>query len=84
MSAQISLYPLGQEDLSPVIEAVWDALREHGLAFEAGAMSTITWGTDEEVFAALRDAFARAAEWGHAVMVITVSNACPVAGRGDA
>ena len=78
ISAQISLYPLGQKDLAPAIEAVWDVLKERDLPFEAGTMSTVTWGSDEEVFSALREAFARAAEYGHAVMVITVSNACPV------
>ena len=84
MSAQISLYPLGQEDLNPAIEAVWAVLKEHGLSIEVSSMSTVTWGDCEEVFAALQEAFSRAAELGHAVMVVTLSNACPVAGGQDA
>jgi uncharacterized protein YqgV (UPF0045/DUF77 family) len=77
ISAQVSLYPLGQSDLAPAIEAVWKALRAHGLAPQPGAMSTLVQGDDRPVFAALRDAFAEAARYGGAVMVVTVSNMCP-------
>jgi hypothetical protein len=34
-------------------------------------------GDDQAVFAALRDAFADATQYGGAVMVVTVSNVCP-------
>lgn len=77
ISAQVSLYPLGQSDLSPAIEAVWEALRGQGLEPQPGTMSTLVQGDDEVVFAALRDAFAGAAQFGGAVMVVTVSNICP-------
>ena len=78
VSAQLSLYPLGQTDLSPAIEAVLGALRRRGLPLEVGSMSTLTWGDDETVFAALREAFAAAAAHGPAVLQVTVSNACPL------
>jgi uncharacterized protein YqgV (UPF0045/DUF77 family) len=84
ISAQVSLYPLGQSDLAPAIEAVWEALRTHGLAPQPGAMSTLVQGEDQTVFAALRDAFADATQFGGAVMVITVSNVCPVPPEGSA
>ncbi len=77
ISAQVSLYPLGQSDLAPAIEAVWEALRDHELDPQAGTMSTLVEGDDGVVFAALRDAFAGAAQFGGAVMVVTVSNVCP-------
>lgn len=77
MSAQVSLYPLGQENLAPGIQRVLEAFQRHGLPYEIGAMSTIVWGEDAAVFAALQDAFQDAAEYGPTVMVITVSNACP-------
>ena len=83
MSAQISLYPLGQADPTPAIEAVWAALRERGLEYQVGSMSTTTWGVTDEVFAALREAFSRAAESGQVVMVITLSNACPVVNNSE-
>ena len=78
VTAQLSLYPLGQADLAPAIEAVLAVLRERGLPLEVGSMSTLTWGDDATVFAALRDAFAAAAEHGPAVLQVTVSNACPL------
>lgn len=78
ISAQVSLYPLRQENLSQPIEEALDAFQAHGLHVEAGAMSSVISGDDSTVFAALREAFHRAAEQGHVVMVVTLSNACPV------
>jgi uncharacterized protein YqgV (UPF0045/DUF77 family) len=78
ISAQISVYPLRQERLSPAIQAVSDALRSAGLRPEVGSMSTIVTGEADAIFAALREGFTRAAASGHVVMAVTVSNACPV------
>jgi uncharacterized protein YqgV (UPF0045/DUF77 family) len=77
ISAQVSLYPLGQDDLRAAIEGFWGALDDRGLEQERGPMSTLIWGDDETVFAALQDGFRRAAERGGTVMVVTLSNACP-------
>lgn len=78
IGAQVSLYPLGQPDLLPAIQDIWDALEEAGLHKEAGPMSTLVYGEDEAVLAALRAGFARATQRGPAVMVITLTNACPL------
>jgi uncharacterized protein YqgV (UPF0045/DUF77 family) len=78
VSAQVSLYPLRQDRLAPAIEVVRAALMAAGLTPAVGAMSTVVTGEDAEIFAALSDAFARAAALGQVVMSITVSNACPV------
>lgn len=78
VTAQISMYPLGQADLAPAIEAALDALRAHDLPLEVGSMSTLTWGDEEVVFAALRAAFVAAVEHGPTVLQVTVSNACPL------
>ncbi|MGE0821152.1 MAG: YkoF family thiamine/hydroxymethylpyrimidine-binding protein [Candidatus Binatia bacterium] len=78
ISAQVSLYPLRQDHLSPAIEAVRHALDAHGLQPQVGPMSTLVTGTTEEIFTALAEAFTRAAATGHVVMTITVSNACPI------
>ena len=77
VSAQVSVYPLGQSDLSSAIDAVCAAFRAHGLRYKIGSMSTWLEGDEQAVFAALRDAYQAAAEYGGTVMVITVSNACP-------
>lgn len=81
ITAQVSLYPLRQDDLSPSIDAVLEALSRHDIESEAGPMSTLVWGDDEKVFPALVDAFRGAAGRGHVVMVVTMSNACPWPGR---
>ena len=44
ISAQVSLYPLRQERLSPAIEEAWKILEEHELDVEKGSMSTIVSG----------------------------------------
>ena len=82
ISAQLSIYPLRQDHLSPAIQAVSDALRDAGLQPQIGPMSTLVMGEAEVVFAALHDAFVHAAAMGHVVMTVTMSNACPVGGQG--
>jgi len=77
-SAQIAVYPLRQPSVGPAIEAVRQALHDHGLRAETGPMSTYVIGEDKAVFAALQDAFARASGLGHVVMTVTLSNACPI------
>ncbi|TNF47440.1 hypothetical protein EP232_03450 [bacterium] len=83
ITAQVSLYPLRQDDLSPSIDTALESITEHGLEKQTGAMSTLVWGDDEKVFPALVEAFRRAASLGETVMVITVSNACPWPGSSD-
>ena len=77
-SAQISVYPLRQEHLGPAVETVRETLEAHGLRAQVGPMSTIVTGETGIVFAALAEAFDKAARTGEVVMTLTVSNACPV------
>ncbi|MGE3919007.1 MAG: YkoF family thiamine/hydroxymethylpyrimidine-binding protein [Hyphomicrobiaceae bacterium] len=77
-SAQISVYPLRQEHLGPTIDMVRQTLEAHGLRAEVGPKSTMVTGDAAIVFAALADAFDKAARAGQVVMTFTVSNACPV------
>ena len=77
VTAQVSVYPLGQDDLQPAIEAVWAAFRTAKLQYRTGAMSTLVEGEADVLFAALARAFQAAAQRGATVMVATVSNACP-------
>jgi uncharacterized protein YqgV (UPF0045/DUF77 family) len=78
-SAQVSMYPLRQERVGPAIETVRAALEARGLRPEIGPMSTRVVGESDLIFAALAEAFAKAADTGEVVMTITVSNACPIA-----
>jgi uncharacterized protein YqgV (UPF0045/DUF77 family) len=81
ISAQVSIYPLRQDNLSPAVDAVGKALDREGVESQLGSMSTIVWGEDEKVFPALMEAFQNAANIGETVMIITVSNACPIPGK---
>jgi uncharacterized protein YqgV (UPF0045/DUF77 family) len=78
-SAQVSVYPLRQHRLGPAIETVRAALAASGLNPQVGPMSTVVVGEDALIFAALGEAFAKAASLGEVVMTVTISNACPVA-----
>lgn len=78
ISAQISLYPLGQDDLSPAINEALSIFRQQRLQVTPGAMSTLVYGENKSVFTALQTAFERVSGQGRVVMVVTVSNGCPL------
>lgn len=78
LAAQVSLYPLGQDDLAPAIDEVLRVFTVHGLYVETGPMSTVLSGDDAVLFTALHEATRIAARGGPMVMTITVSNACAV------
>ena len=78
LAAQISLYPLHQSDLSPAIDDAIAILKKHGLDVVPGTMSTVASGEDEDLLAALKDIYRQSAGRGEVVMVVTLSNACPV------
>ena len=77
ISAQVSLYPLRHEYLNSVIDAAISLWCQRKLTVVPGAMSTLIAGEEAEVWAALRAAFAHAAQQCETIMVVTVSNACP-------
>ena len=77
ITAQVSIYPLRQDKLSPAINAAAQAFDHHGVERKTGPMSTLMWGEDDKVFAALHEAFLRVAAVGETVMTVTISNACP-------
>jgi uncharacterized protein YqgV (UPF0045/DUF77 family) len=75
--AQVSLYPLRQASIGPAIREAVRAFRQYGLEIRTGEMSTLVWGSEQAVFAALQEAFHQAAESGDTVMTVTFSSACP-------
>jgi uncharacterized protein YqgV (UPF0045/DUF77 family) len=83
IAAQVSLYPLRQPHLSAAIEESGRIFKQHGLAVRAGTMSTLITGDTDAVFEGLKEAFRAAGERGDAVMVVTLSNACPVTGASE-
>ena len=81
ITAQVSLYPLRQVSIEPAIREAVRVFRQHGVETRIGEMSTLVWGEEPAVFAALQEAFQQAAESGDTVMVVTLSNACPEPSR---
>lgn len=76
VTCQFSLYPLRTERIGTILEEALEEVEALGLNYKVSTMSTEVQGSEEEVFAALRAAYARAAEHGEVVLVATVSNAC--------
>jgi len=76
IAAQVSLYPLRQESIGPAIREAVSVFRERGLETQLGAMSTLVWGEEQAVFAALQETFHEAVESGDTVMG-THWRACP-------
>lgn len=78
LSSQISLYPLRQASLSQAINAAIKEIDAYDLSVVPGSMSTIISGKENELWAGLQQAFSAAAELGELVMILTLSNACPL------
>jgi uncharacterized protein YqgV (UPF0045/DUF77 family) len=78
VQAEISLYPLRTDDMGHAIGRFLGALNAAGLKVEPGNMSSIVSGDVNAVFSAMDVAFAATAEDSQVVLVMKVSNACPV------
>jgi uncharacterized protein YqgV (UPF0045/DUF77 family) len=77
VAAQVSLYPLRQASIGPPVREAVRVFRQRGFPTRVGEMSTLVWGEEGALFAALQEAFHQATKGEDAVMVITLSNACP-------
>ena len=78
MSAQVSVYTLGSQDLSRAVSQTLDTFRERGLTITPGSMSSIVVGDVDAVFDSMKEAYISLARQGPCVVVATFSNACPV------
>ncbi|AGL00898.1 YkoF family thiamine/hydroxymethylpyrimidine-binding protein [Desulfoscipio gibsoniae] len=74
LTAEVSLYPQKTTNASQIINNSLDTLRQHDLQTQVGSMSTRLQGTDDEVWAGLRDLFDRAGAQNEVNMVVTISN----------
>ena len=77
ISIQISLYPLGETDITEEIFRLLDVFNSHGLEYNLGSMSTVISGKTSVVFQALEEAYRQSARHGKFVLVCTMSNAVP-------
>jgi len=78
LAAQVSIYPLRQSRLSSAIDRALGIFEQHDLEVTPGPMSSVISGNDEELFAAIKEVFQQTSEQDEVVMIITLSNACPV------
>ncbi len=76
ITAQVSVYPLGQQALEPPVQQAIARLQAAGLIVEYGSMSTVVAGEVETVFDTLREVFSELAGQGPVIMSVTFSNAC--------
>ena len=78
VEAEVSLYPLGQKELSPGVKVFVETLGEHGCQVEVRDMSSLVSSHSEQVFDALRQGYDRAASEGGCLLVVKACNICPV------
>jgi uncharacterized protein YqgV (UPF0045/DUF77 family) len=77
VQAEISLYPLRQNELTKPIQQFIELLESNELKIEPGPMSTLVSGDSQIVFQNLQKAFERLADESEVVMTAKISNACP-------
>jgi uncharacterized protein YqgV (UPF0045/DUF77 family) len=57
IGCQFSVYPLRQDDIGESIRAAIEAARAEGCQVRVGNLSTLMYGSEDQVFGALRAAF---------------------------
>ena len=77
ISIQVSLYPLGDTDITQNIMEFLNIFEKHDLRYELGSMSTVIAGETSTVFNALEEAYRYTADKNKFVLVCTMSNAVP-------
>jgi len=75
--AEISLYPLRQNDLSKPIQQFVQVLESNKLQVETGPMSSLVTGDGQVIFESLQKAFEQLAKEYNVVMTAKISNTCP-------
>ena len=77
VQAEISLYPLRENELTTPIQQFIRALKNHNLIIKTGRISTLIAGDVSVVFESLQQAFEQIAEEYEVVLTAKISNACP-------
>ena len=77
VGCQFSVYPLRQEEIGESIRAAIDAAHEAGCTVRVQNLSTLMYGTEDQVFGALRGAFRAAQRAGSAVLIATLAAGMP-------
>ncbi len=77
VGCQFSVYPLRQDDIDLPVQASIHAARAEGCSVRVGNLSTLMWGSEDEVFASLRAAFRAAQRHGPTVLTATLAAGMP-------
>jgi len=77
VQAEVSLYPLRQNDLTKPIQQFVESLERDDLNIKTGSMSSVISGDSQIVFQGLQKAFEQAAQKYEVVLTAKISNACP-------
>ena len=77
VQAEVSLYPLRQNDLNEPIQQFIESLKNENLCVKTGSMSSLISGEESIVFQSLQKAFEQAAQKYKVVLTVKISNACP-------
>lgn len=77
LGCQFSVYPLLQPDIDGPVQAAIQAASAEGCSVRVGNLSTLVWGSEDQVFRALRAAFRAAQRSGPAVMTATLAAGMP-------
>ena len=77
IQAEISLYPLCENEYSQPIKQFIRVLENNNLNVKTGPMSTLVAGDSQVLFEKLQQAFERMAEEYKVVMTVKISNVCP-------
>ena len=77
IQAEVSLYPLRQDDLTEPIQQFVESLKNGNLNVKTGSMSSVISGDSKIVFQSLQKAFEQAAKKYEVVLTAKISNACP-------
>ena len=78
IQSEVSLYPLKELDIATDINDFLNQLKSTGLDVEFGRMSSIVSGELSQVFDGLKEAFQQITDKKQSVLIIKVSNACPL------
>ena len=77
VQAEVSLYPLRQNNLTEPIQQFVKSLKNDNLNVKTGSMSSVISGDSKIVFQSLQKAFEQVAQKYEVVLTTKISNACP-------
>ncbi len=83
VQAEISLYPLRQNELTKPIQQFVQVLDNDKLQVKTGSMSTLVTGESRVVFENLQKAFEQVAKKYEVVVSARISNACPEVNKDE-